>query len=580
MKIFISYAHDSNARSHAEKVRLLADRLKSLDLDVVIDQDNPDPDQGWLDWMEKQVKEAERILIVFTELYYSRWCDEDPSPSWGARFEGRIIKNLIGVRREPLSKFIPVLFEGGLSAQIPTVLLDRTRYELRTFSPDDAGFASLVKHLTGRDLGATGDVERPRSLQFELRARAPADGQAGGYVVRLEWDGNEPAEEAFDGDPLGSATIAEALRSIDAGRDEKEHLKIVGLQLWEGLMTGSVRDLFRAAWRLGLADGRMFHVRLTLPPELEGLPWEALYNEEENGFLAAREQYCVIRTGSCHFLPALARGGDPRPPGILLVVPKGSGLDLSRETQTIRSLAEVLGGAVRVGVLDDSVTLGRLGEEIERGGWDAVHFAGHGRLDAKRGAEIRLNDNEGAAHWVDADLFATAFNKGRVRLVVLNCCRGASASGSRIVAGLGPSLVGRRVVAVVAMRYEIGDDAALCFAERFYRVLLTGPQPGRVDLAIEAARVAVFQNPSGESQRGFVTPALYLAPGGETVLDLPRRGPAPRHGPIATATATHAAAGPPAPAPAGLPDGLLEAIRDRRCIPVLWVGLISGEAAR
>src|SRR5262249_15595667 len=146
MKIFISYAHEKENPARAERVRLLAERLRGFDLDVLIDQDNPFPALGWLDWMKAQIEAAEVGLIVCSQLYHKRYNDQDSSDSYGAQFEGRVIRNRFNIRKE--RKYVPILFEGDGSGSIPVEMLDLARFELHTFSADDPGFVGLVRRLT------------------------------------------------------------------------------------------------------------------------------------------------------------------------------------------------------------------------------------------------------------------------------------------------------------------------------------------------------------------------------------------------------------------------------------------------
>ena len=63
------------------------------------------------------------------------------------------------------------------------------------------------------------------------------------------------------------------------------------------------------------------------------------------------------------------------------------------------------------------------------------------------------------------------------------------------------------------MRLDLPDPTALRFADEFYRVLFGGTEPGRVDQALEKARVVIYQNQTDKTVRDFVTPVLYLAEG-------------------------------------------------------------------
>ena len=571
MSVLISYAHEPLNPARAEKVRLLAERLRSYDVDVLTDLDDPAPGAGWLNWMSSKIEAAGHVLMVCSETYRKRYDETDDSPSYGAGYEGRIIRIRYNILKEPRSKYVPILFEGDKPANIPLEMLDHDRYELHTFGADNKRFAGLVKLLTGRAIDPSADAARPRLLEFQVEKA----GDGGGYVVRLDCEGLGKAESKFDWEAVRGKATTDALGVIASGQDEKENLRFIGILLWRGLISdevGEVGKLYLRAWRKGLADGRLFHLRLALPHDLEDLPWEALYSEHDNSFLATREQFCLIRTGGGRFEPARPRPADRGRPSFLIVAPETPGLELAREVRSILDQVAATGDLAEARAIEGRVTVGSLSRAIQEQPWDVVHFAGHGRLNGRGEAELRLNDEAGDEHWVVADQFATLFNHAGTRLIVLNCCRAAAAGGGRTVAGLGPILIGRQVAAVVAMQYEIADHVALRFAEEFYRVLLTGRRPGRVDVAIEATRVALFQSASRDNQRGFVTPSLFLAPGGEQLFTLPDVPPPPPPPGVPV---------PPGPARAvALPSELIRSIREGRCIPVLGPGMIAAAAFR
>ena len=64
-----------------------------------------------------------------------------------------------------------------------------------------------------------------------------------------------------------------------------------------------------------------------------------------------------------------------------------------------------------------------------------------------------------------------------LRLAILNACEGARTSRSDPFAGVAGSLVQRDIPAVVAMQFEISDEAAIVFAGEFYEQLAAG-SPG------------------------------------------------------------------------------------------------------
>ena len=60
--VFISYSHDNDA--HKARVLTLADGLRNKGLAVMIDRYVPFPKEGWPFWCEKQIDEADFVLMV------------------------------------------------------------------------------------------------------------------------------------------------------------------------------------------------------------------------------------------------------------------------------------------------------------------------------------------------------------------------------------------------------------------------------------------------------------------------------------------------------------------------------------
>ena len=74
----------------------------------------------------------------------------------------------------------------------------------------------------------------------------------------------------------------------------------------------------------------------------------------------------------------------------------------------------------------------------------------------------------------------------------------------------------REIPAVIAMQFEISDEAAIVFAEGFYSSLANGSP---VDAAVAAARLAMFARRNDDIEWG--TPALYMRVPDGRIFDLP-----------------------------------------------------------
>jgi tetratricopeptide (TPR) repeat protein len=143
-RVFISYSHDSP--QHQQRVLALANRLRSDGVEAWIDQYAPDPDEGWPKWMRTQVKEADKVLLVFTEIYQRRFeGDEEEGRGLGATFEGVIVTQTLYESGGRNAKFRPVVFSEEDELSIPLELRRFNRYRVDT----EDHYQNLLRWLHG-----------------------------------------------------------------------------------------------------------------------------------------------------------------------------------------------------------------------------------------------------------------------------------------------------------------------------------------------------------------------------------------------------------------------------------------------
>jgi len=173
-KVFISYSHDSP--EHKEQVLALSNRLRDEKIDCIIDQyEEFSPPEGWPRWMEKQIREADFVLIICTETFYRRIMGEEtPGLGRGARWEGNTIYQLLYNDGTSSTKFIPVLLGSGKPEHIPTALQGIHHYCLNT----EEGYDDLYRKLTNQpstpknELGSRRTLPpRQRKQNFPARER-------------------------------------------------------------------------------------------------------------------------------------------------------------------------------------------------------------------------------------------------------------------------------------------------------------------------------------------------------------------------------------------------------------------------
>ena len=143
--VFISYSHDS--LKHADRVLKLADRLVSDGIDVILDQYEAAPPEGWPRWMDKKIRDSNFILMVCTETYYRRVMGEEKAGTGlGVKWEGNLIYQHIYNADTINFRFIPILFDYCKVDYIPTPLGGAPRYKVD--SPDD--YENLYRHITNQ----------------------------------------------------------------------------------------------------------------------------------------------------------------------------------------------------------------------------------------------------------------------------------------------------------------------------------------------------------------------------------------------------------------------------------------------
>ena len=151
IKVFISYSHDS--LEHDDRVLALANRLRSEGIDTILDQYNSDPPEGWPLWMDRQIRNANFVLMVCTETYYKRVMGEEQGAiGLGVRWEGNLGHQHLYDKESMNTRFIPVLFTGSKEEYIPTLVRGVTHY----YPDTPPGYEDLYRRLTNQP-----KVERP-----------------------------------------------------------------------------------------------------------------------------------------------------------------------------------------------------------------------------------------------------------------------------------------------------------------------------------------------------------------------------------------------------------------------------------
>lgn len=150
----LSYAHEGAASD--QRVRELADRLRRDGVRSELDQYQDAPTEGWPAWMSGNVfAEGRYILVVASPSYVRRWSlTERRGVGLGAKYEGRLIRQVLYSEEGLNGRVIPVVFGPDAIQDIPRELQDTARYDVST--PE--GYDRLLRRLTDQPVVVAPEV--------------------------------------------------------------------------------------------------------------------------------------------------------------------------------------------------------------------------------------------------------------------------------------------------------------------------------------------------------------------------------------------------------------------------------------
>ncbi len=209
-RVFISYSHDSP--EHRDRVLEFADKLRADGIDAMIDQYAQSPPEGWPDWCEAQIRNADFVLMVGTETYLRRVNGvEQPGEGRGVRWEGHLTNQHLYDAGSASRKFVPVLFSDGLPDHVPTPVKGRSIYRIDT--PE--GYEALLRLLTDQPLTPITPLGRPRSLPARERASSRTREEPSKLAMSLP---HPRVEDVFVGRQTERAALAASLFPISGTR--------------------------------------------------------------------------------------------------------------------------------------------------------------------------------------------------------------------------------------------------------------------------------------------------------------------------------------------------------------------------
>jgi TPR repeat protein len=312
-----------------------------------------------------------------------------------------------------------------------------------------------------------------------------------------------------------------AVRRVD--NPDLAAAKEFGASLFQATFKGELLGRFRASADRTRVSGRGLRLRLRLKsvPALAELPWEFLYDIEQDHFLATSAMTPVVR-----FLDLSQRVSPLRvrlPLQILVVIsgPRNLGRlkaddEWDRVKHSLRSLESA--GLVKLERLP-TATFSELRRRARGVPFHVLHFIGHGGFDKNAGdGVLHFEDSMGMSDPIPGNLLGNILrDHSSLRLAVLNACEGGRQTREDPFSGVAQSLCQQLLPAVIAMQFEISDDAAKTFAEEFYAAIADRLP---IDAAVSESRKALFGGRFGQE---WATPVLYMRSSDGLLFDVNKK---------------------------------------------------------
>jgi hypothetical protein len=150
VRVFISYAHDDAA--HEERVRRFWLFLRGQGVDARLDLAVAGRRVDWAEWMTREVRDADRVLVIASPEYKRRAeGDVRPDEGRGVQWEVRLIRDVVYAdQRAGLERVLPVVLPGCSADDLPLWLAPASvaHYVVSEFTVP--GSEALLRLLTGQ----------------------------------------------------------------------------------------------------------------------------------------------------------------------------------------------------------------------------------------------------------------------------------------------------------------------------------------------------------------------------------------------------------------------------------------------
>ena len=330
--------------------------------------------------------------------------------------------------------------------------------------------------------------------------------------------------------PLGDVELENLVLRVGLARRSVRQIKSqqwrAAQQFGQSLFRAMLAEELLAGFVASRADAEKqrkgMRIKLTLDssaPELANYPWEFLYDPSSAQFLSLLETTPLVRYVE---LPRQILPFSVTPPlrilGMISSPRDYPELDVERERTNLENALRDLrqGGLIELDWVTPA-TLDALRNQLLKQQYHVFHFIGHGGFDERAEDGILvLEDERKQSRHISAERVAYLFgDHSSLRLALLNACEGARQGRQDPFAGTAMTLVRTgNLPAVVAMQFEITDQAATDFASGFYSAIAVGRS---VDAAVTHGRKAVFAR---DNDVEWSTAVLYLRAADGRIFDV------------------------------------------------------------
>ena len=366
-------------------------------------------------------------------------------------------------------------------------------------------------------------ISPARGDDFQVSAKSDAGGEGNSHL-KLPFTLSD-----LSGIMFGAAGTP---RGIGAGEEPTARLQTaetLGVQLFEALFNGETREVLSRTEDVAKRQSEKTGVRIRLSmnlaaqgmAEVASLPWELMRRNNQKPLVVSVNTPVVRAFDTAMPIYLHPITGKLK---ILLLVSNPTGttaLNLGSEKERICRIWDSL---ENVEYVECRPVADKILDTLSQDEFHVVHYMGHGDFDAGLGGQVIMERGDGTAQPISGDVFATWLQDEPLRLVFLNACNTGTTgqnNGLHPFAGVASSLISSGVPSVLAMQFPITDEAAIIFAQTFYKRIAQGLP---VEQAVSEGRKGLLDRQGSE----WATPVLYMRAAHGDLFDRSTDGPKER----------------------------------------------------